>query len=198
MALQLAQIHRKPQIKDGPATRTRSKLAAKAANSAPPATRTRSKKKSKLQQPTKVPNHLHPTKSSAAKTTRQGIAHFVQEMCNNKKKLKKVHKKITKLENEVNQALAVMDKETGKMLNYRNLIRLPKYKELWSQSSANEFGRLANGVGGRIKNPTNTIKFIMEHEVPKQRKKDATYGQLDNSFAQSALRRKRKNEPVLQ
>ena len=99
-------------------------------------------------------------------------------MCNNKQKLKKVHKKITKLENEVNQALAVMDKETGKMLNYRNLIRLPKYKEIWSRSSANEFGRLANGVGGRIKNPTNTIKFIMEHEVPKQRKKDVTYGQF--------------------
>ena len=108
-------------------------------------------------------------------------------MCNNKQKLKKVHKKITKLENEVNQALAVMDKETGKMLNYRNLIRLPKYKEIWSRSSANEFGRLANGVGGRIKG-TNTIKFIMEHEVPKQRKKDV---------AQFVLKRKRRNEPVL-
>ena len=94
------------------------------------------------------------------------------------KKLRKVHKKIAKLENDVHQALAVMDKETGKMLNYRNLIRLPKYKEIWSRSSANEFGRLVNGVGGRIKNPTNTIKFIMEHEVPKQRKKDVTYGQF--------------------
>ena len=71
-----------------------------------------------------------------------------------------------------------MDKETGRMLNYRNLIRIPKYKELWSRSSTNEFGRLANGVGGRIKNPTNTIKFIMENEVPKERKKDVTYGQF--------------------
>ena len=68
----LAQIQCKPQIKDGPATRTRSKLAAKEADLAPPATRTRSKKKpissskkkSKLQQPTKVPNHLRPTKAS--------------------------------------------------------------------------------------------------------------------------------------
>ena len=109
------------------------------------------------------------------------------------KKLRKVHKKIAKLENDVHQALAVMDKETGKMLNYRNLIRLPKYKEIWSRSSANEFGRLANGVGGRIKNPTNTIKFIMEHEVPKQRK----MSHMDNSFAQFALKRKRMNEPVL-
>ena len=45
-------------------------------------------------------------------------------------------------------------------------------------SSANEFGRLANGVGGRIKNPTNTIKFIHKHEVPKDRRKDVTYGQF--------------------
>lgn len=142
-------------------------MTAKAIESAPPATRTRSKQfKSKLQQPTKVPNHL---------ATRQGKAHLVQEMFNNKRKLKKIHKKIARLENEVHQALAVMDKETDKMLNYRNLIQLQKYRELWSRSSANEFRRLANGVGSRIKKPTNTIKFIMKHEVPRQRKKDVTY-----------------------
>ena len=64
------------------------------------------------------------------------------------------------------------------MMNYRQLLRNPKYREVWSKSSANEFGRLANGVGGRIKNPTNTIKFIHEHEIPKQRKEDVTYGQF--------------------
>ena len=35
-----------------------------------------------------------------------------------------------------------------------------KYKKNWSTSSENEFGYLANGVGGRIKNTTNTMKFI--------------------------------------
>ena len=45
---------------------------------------------------------------------------------------------------------AVLDTETGKMLEYRKLIRHPKYKEEWSTSCANEFGRLAQGVGGRI------------------------------------------------
>ena len=83
-----------------------------------------------------------------------------------------------RLENEVHEALAVMDKDTGKMLNYRQLLRIPKYREIWSKSSANEFGRLANGVGGRIKNPTNTIKFIHERDVPKNRMKDVTYGQF--------------------
>ncbi len=82
------------------------------------------------------------------------------------------------MENKVNQAMAVMDAETGKLLNYRQLMRNTKYREAWSLSSANEFGRLANGIGGRIKNPTNTIEFIFQHEVPTERMKDVTYGQF--------------------
>ena len=56
--------------------------------------------------------------------------------------------------------MALMDEQTGQLLNYKQLMRDPKYKKNWSTSSANEFGILANGAGGRIKNPTNTIKFI--------------------------------------
>ena len=52
-----------------------------------------------------------------------------------------------------------------------------KHKETWSKSSANEFGRLANGVGGCIK-CTNTIKFIHKCDVPSKRMKDMTYGQF--------------------
>ena len=55
------------------------------------------------------------------------------------------------------RALPVMDKQSGRILNYRQLLCNPSYRGEWSLSSANEFGRLANGVGGRIKNPTNTI-----------------------------------------
>jgi len=33
-------------------------------------------------------------------------------------------------------------------------------------------------VGVRIKNPTNTIKFIHNHEVPHDRRKDVTYGKF--------------------
>ena len=54
-------------------------------------------------------------------------------------------------------------------------MRDPKHKKRWSVSSANEFVRLVNGVGGRIK-VTNTIKFIRKREVPKDRRKDVTYG----------------------
>jgi len=71
--------------------------------------------------------------------------------------------------------MAVMDADTSKLLNYRQLMRNTKYREAWSLSSAKEFGRLANGiVGGRIKNPTNTIEFIFQHEVPTEWMKDIT------------------------
>jgi hypothetical protein len=53
-----------------------------------------------------------------------------------------------------------MDADAGKLLNYRQFMRSAKYKKAWSLSSANKFGRLANGISGRIKNPTNTIEFI--------------------------------------
>jgi hypothetical protein len=33
-------------------------------------------------------------------------------------------------------------------------------------------------VGGHIKNPTNTIQFIHQHEVPKEQMKDVIYGQF--------------------
>ena len=72
--------------------------------------------------------------------------------------------------------MAVMDEQTVRLLNYKHLMRDPKYKKNWSTSSANEFGRLSNGVGGRIKNPTNTIKFIRKKDIPSARMKDVTYG----------------------
>lgn len=83
---------------------------------------------------------------------------------------------IRELEKQVGQAMAVMDKDTGKMLNYRQLLQHPRYRKERGISSANKFGRLANGVGGRIKKPTNTIRFIYEKEIPKLWKKDVTYG----------------------
>ena len=49
-------------------------------------------------------------------------------------------------------------------------------RKFWSTSSANEFGRLANGVGGRINNPTNTTKLIRRKDIPRSILKDVTYG----------------------
>ena len=59
----------------------------------------------------------------------------------------------------------VFDPDTGKSLKYRQLLKDPKYHAVWSHSSANEFGRLAQGVGGRIKG-TDTIKFVRKSDIP--------------------------------
>ena len=57
-----------------------------------------------------------------------------------------------------NFALEVYNKDLGKMFKYCKLIIHPKYKDIWMHSSANEFGRLAQGVGDQIQG-TNTIFF---------------------------------------
>jgi hypothetical protein len=71
----------------------------------------------------------------------------------------------------------VFDDESGKLLKYRQLITHPKYREVWMHSSANEFGRLAQGVGGRVQG-TNTIYFVHKHQVPSDRWKDITYAKF--------------------
>jgi hypothetical protein len=82
--------------------------------------------------------------------------------------------------------MAVMDKDMGKLLNYRQLMNSPKYKKPWGLPAANKFGRLANGIGGCIKTPTNTIKFISEHKILADHRKDSHTG---NSYAWSDPKR---------
>ena len=74
-------------------------------------------------------------------------------------------------------ANAVLDVETGKMLEYRHLRQNTKYKEDWDVSAANKFGRLAQGVGGRTKG-TNTIFFVAKKATPQDRFRDITYGKF--------------------
>jgi hypothetical protein len=61
---------------------------------------------------------------------------------------------------------------TGATMEYRQLITDPATKDDWLLSAANEFGRLAQGVGGRIKG-TDTIRFIPSQDLPNGR--TATY-----------------------
>ena len=71
-------------------------------------------------------------------------------------------------------AHSVLDHETGQLLEYRQLLKNPKFKEIWTRSAADEFGRLAQGIGGRIKG-TDTIRFIHKRDIPTDRMKDVTY-----------------------
>jgi hypothetical protein len=150
-----------------PANNTRAKVQAAIKAAEPPAARTRARTRiSKLKQPT----------AAYTRRSRGDAAAVVDADKRKRRNNRRLSKRMERLENEVHQAMAVMDAETGKLLNYKQLMRDPKYRKKWSISSANEFGRLANGVGGRIKNPTNTIKFIRRKDIPKDRKKDVTYG----------------------
>ena len=132
-----------------PAANTRSKTKA----DAPPATRTHANTKN--------------LDKAAAVTKRNNTV---------RKYARGLTKKMEQIENKVHQAMAIMDDKTGQLLNYKKLLRSAKYKKQWSISSANKFGPLANGVGNRIKNPTNTIQFKCKKDIPQDHRKDVTYG----------------------
>jgi hypothetical protein len=74
-------------------------------------------------------------------------------------------------------ACTVMDADTGMELTYRQLLNHPKYKKDWNISAANEFGRLAQGVGNRITG-SDTIRFIPLSKIPYNRLKNVTYGKF--------------------
>ena len=84
---------------------------------------------------------------------------------------------INRVEDKVLKVMAVMDKTTGKMLKYRQLITHPdpEVQKAWLCSAANEYGRLAQGVSGRVKG-TDKIQFIRKDKVPANRQKDVMYG----------------------
>ena len=76
----------------------------------------------------------------------------------------------------IERAQSIHDEETNTYLNYRQLLRHPKYMEVWGKSAANEFGRLAQGLKNECVKGTNTIKFIQKDQVPAKRMKNVTYG----------------------
>jgi hypothetical protein len=70
------------------------------------------------------------------------------------------------------RACAVIDEETGKSMEYRDLLKDPKHREIWCRAAANEFGRLFDGLGKntdgtqRVKG-TNTCRWIKKSQVSK-------------------------------
>ena len=71
---------------------------------------------------------------------------------------------------------AILDKEPGKILEYRQLVKHHIYKEVWKKSYANELGRLTQGI--RDIPGTNTMFFIHKHEISTDRQKDITFGKI--------------------
>jgi hypothetical protein len=70
-----------------------------------------------------------------------------------------------------------MDEYTGDMLEYRHLVKIPKYRAVWSKAFGKEIGRLAQGQKGVV-DGTNALFFIPQSEVPPKRRKDITYARI--------------------
>jgi hypothetical protein len=65
-------------------------------------------------------------------------------------------------------ANSVINENTGSSLEYRHLIQDESTFPVWNNSAANEFGRLAQGVGGRIEG-SNTFVSSNVRQYPKER-----------------------------
>ena len=59
---------------------------------------------------------------------------------------------------------AVLDNETGKILEYCHIIKRPKYKKYWGYSFGNKIGRLEQVMLDQ-NTGTNTIFFIQKDEI---------------------------------
>ncbi len=62
-------------------------------------------------------------------------------------------------------------------MEYRALMKDPKYQNVYAQLYANELRRLAQGIRGRVM-VANSIFFIGKDNVPQDRCRDVTYGQV--------------------
>ena len=72
---------------------------------------------------------------------------------------------------------AVLNKEMGDLIQYRQVMKCPKYQNIYAKSYSKELGQLAQGIPGVI-NGTNTIFFINKTDVPAEQYKDSTYGHV--------------------
>ena len=68
---------------------------------------------------------------------------------------------------------AVLNRDTGELMEMRQLLQNPKYREVWGKSYTKELGRLAQGVPGT--KGTDTIVFIKYDEIPLDRRRHITY-----------------------
>ena len=63
------------------------------------------------------------------------------------------------------------------------------HRQVWGKSLGNERGRRAQGMPNRV-NRTDTIFFIDEKKIPKNRRGDATYGRIACDFQEGKTEKK--------
>ena len=69
---------------------------------------------------------------------------------------------------------AVLNKDTGELMEMRQLLRNPKYSDLWGKLYTKELGRIAQGIPGT--KGTDTIVFIKYKEITLKKRRNVTYG----------------------
>ena len=76
---------------------------------------------------------------------------------------------------------ALLDDDTGELMEYQHHMKKPKYCILYRNSYAKEIGQLSQGIPGQVTG-TNTIFFINKKDVPADRWRDVTYGRVVVNF----------------
>ena len=72
---------------------------------------------------------------------------------------------------------SVLDEDIGKIMEYRNLMKNPKYRLLYRKSYAKEIDQLAQVITGLVEG-TSTICFVQNTDVPIDRWRGVTYGKV--------------------
>jgi hypothetical protein len=71
---------------------------------------------------------------------------------------------------------AVINNNTGKLMEMCHLLCNPKYTKLWGKLYTKELGQLAQGVSGT--KSTDTIVFIWYNKIPLDRRRHITYRKM--------------------
>ena len=82
-------------------------------------------------------------------------------------------------------ALFVIDVESGKLLEHKQLRWHPRLKKTWDTSHANELGHLCQGVGEGTTGPdkermagTSTFRVIDYNDIPENKRSDICHTQV--------------------
>ena len=134
--------------------------------------------------PRRITNPHAPRTPAANTRSRHQVRTLTQEamlLCVMENKLKLTPRAAAGLKFPRQMLNAVLNEDTGELMEYRHLIGNPKYREIWGRSFGNELGRLAQGMKGRVEG-TDTLFCINKKDIPAARWRDVTYGRIVVSF----------------
>ena len=115
-------------------------------------------------------NHLANIINSKVTTAKQIAACMQQKcLCLPKKTIEQVQNKFVGDEEYNWYANAVIYEDMGTPLEYKDLIKSPKHKDVWSNAQCRELCRLAQGYKNKIQG-TDIIFFIHKIQLPVRRK----------------------------